>query len=91
MNLLIKFRINISISPFLNNFLNTFRNKWEGDIPPYKVIFSDGWVPGYIDFPEDDEDDLYQIIGQHSEYYIIPCTKYVAVLLQNVKEFNNAF
>ena len=37
------------------------RSKWEGDIPPYKLIFNDGWAPGVIDFPEDDEDDLSQV------------------------------
>ena len=40
---------------------SNFRSKWEGDIPPYKLIFSDGWVPGVIDFPEDDQDDLSQV------------------------------
>ena len=42
-------------------FFCNFRSKWEGDIPPYKLIFSDGWAPGVIDFPEDDEDDLSQV------------------------------
>ena len=41
--------------------MHNLRNKWEGDIPPYKLIFSDGWAPGVIDFPEDDEDDLSQV------------------------------
>ena len=43
------------------------RNKWDGDIPPYKPMFHDGWAPGVIDFPEDDEDDLSTI----SDYSII--------------------
>ena len=43
------------------------RNKWDGDIPPYKPIFHDGWAPGVIDFPEDDEDDLSTI----SDYSVI--------------------
>ena len=43
-----------------NNFVinSNYRNKWDGDIPPYKPIFHDGWSPGIIDFPEDDEDNL---------------------------------